>query len=459
MAEAIAALRGARDLPHNLEAEQAVLGAVLIEETAFDQVAPLLKSQDFYLLAHQHIFSAFEELAREAKTIDSVLVQQRLDARGLLGGAVPRELPFALSRGLGTAANVAHYAEVVADLARLRRMMLTAQAVVERGYEAGARVRSFLEEAQQDVFTAAQGSAVETIRPFSEAMAVALDRLEAIHKRALEGLSPITGVPTGLPRLDEVTLGLQPGALVIVAARPSVGKTAFALNVAGHAATRHEKKVAFFSLEMPSDQLALRLLAGEAKLDSERLAKGALARHDWERLAVEGDRLARAQIWFDDAFVLTPVDLRSKCRKLKREGGLDLVIVDYLQLMHAPSERASQSREQEIATISRSLKALAKELSVPVVALSQLNRAVEKRKGERPMLADLRESGAIEQDADIVVFLHRPDAEKDDGSTNFNAEVQDVELILAKHRQGPTDLIPLVFFRKRTFFAEKRREA
>ncbi len=458
MAEAIAALRGARDLPHNLEAEQAVLGAILIEETAFDQVAPLLKPQDFYLLAHQHIYFAFEELAREAKTIDPVLVQQRLDARGLLGGPVPRELPFALSRGLGTAANVAHYGEVVADLARLRRMMLTAQAVVERGYEAGARVRSFLEEAQQDVFSAAQGSAVETLRPFSEAMAVALDRLEAIHKRTLEGLSPVTGVPTGLPRLDELTLGLQPGSLVIVAARPSVGKTAFALNVAGHAATRHEKRVAFFSLEMPSDQLALRLLSGEAKLDSERVAKGALARHDWERLAVEGDRLARAQIWFDDTFVLTPVDLRSKCRKLKREGGLDLVIVDYLQLMHAPSERANQSREQEIASISRSLKALAKELGIPVMALSQLNRAVEKRKGERPMLADLRESGAIEQDADIVVFLHRPESEKDDGGANFNAEVQDVELILAKHRQGPTDLISLVFFRKRTFFAEKRRE-
>ncbi len=459
MAEAIAALRGARDLPHNLEAEQAVLGAVLIEETAFDQVAPLLKSQDFYLLAHQHIFSAFEELAREAKTIDSVLVQQRLDARGLLGGAVPRELPFALSRGLGTAANVAHYAEVVADLARLRRMMLTAQAVVERGYEAGARVRDFLEQSQQEVFTAAQGGTVETLRPFSEAMAVALDRLEAIHKRALEGLSPITGVATGLPRLDELTLGLQPGALTIIAARPSVGKTAFALNVAGHAATRHEKRVAFFSLEMPSDQLALRLLASEAKLDSERVAKGALARHDWERIAVEGDRLARAQIWFDDTFVLTPVDLRSKCRKLKREGGLDLVIVDYLQLMHAPSDRSNQSREQEIATISRSLKALAKELSIPVVAVSQLNRAVEKRRGERPMLADLRESGAIEQDADIVVFLHRPESDKDDGAANFNAEVQDVELIVAKHRQGPTDLIPLVFFRKRTFFAEKKREA
>lgn len=459
MAEAIATLRGARDLPHNFEAEQAVLGAVLIEETAFDQVAPLLRANDFYLLAHQHIYSAFDELAREAKTIDPVLVQQRLDARGLLGAAVPRELPFALSRSLGTAANVVHYAELVSDLARLRRMMLTAQRVVDRGYEAGAHVRDFLEESQQEVYDAAQGSTLETLRPFGEAMGVALDRLEAIHKRALEGLSPITGVPTGLPRLDEVTLGLQPGALTIIAARPSVGKTAFALNIAGHAATRHEKRVAFFSLEMPSDQLALRLLASEAKLDSERVAKGTLARHDWERIAVEGDRLARAQIWFDDAFVLTPVELRSKCRKLKREGGLDLVIVDYLQLMHAPSERANQSREQEIATISRSLKALAKELGVPVVALSQLNRAIEKRKGERPMLADLRESGAIEQDADIVIFLHRPESEKEEGNANFTAEVQDVELILAKHRQGPTDLIPLVFFRKRTFFAEKKREA
>jgi replicative DNA helicase len=452
------ALRGARDLPHNLEAEQAVLGAILIEETAFDQVAALLRPQDFYLLQHQHVYAAFEELAKESKTIDPVLVQQRLDARGLLGAAVPRELPFALARGLGTASNVGHYAQLVSELARLRRMMLTAQSVVERGYEAGARVKDFLEEAQQEVFTAAQGSGVETLRPFSEAMAAALDRLEAIHKRAQEGLSPITGVATGLPWLDDQTLGLQPGTLTIVAARPSVGKTSFALNVASNAATRSEKKVGFFSLEMPADQLALRMLAGEAKLDSERLSKGKLARHDWEKLAVQGDKLMRAQLWFDDTFVLSPVELRSKCRKLKREGGLDLVVIDYLQLMHAPSERASHSREQEIATISRSLKALAKELHVPVVALSQLNRAVEKRKGERPMLADLRESGAIEQDADLVIFLHRPESEKEDGGANFAAEVQDVELILAKHRQGPTGLCPLVFFRKHTFFAEKKRD-
>jgi replicative DNA helicase len=453
------AMRGARDLPHNLEAEQAVLGAILIDDTAFDQVAPLLKPQDFYLLSHQHVFGAFEELAREARTIDAVMVQQRLDARGLLGAAVPRELPFALSAGLGTASNVGHYAGLVSELARLRRMMLTAQMVVERGYEAGAQVKDFLEEAQQSVFNAAQGPGLETLRPFSEAMTQAIDRLEAVHKRVQEGLSPITGIPTGLPELDNKTLGLQPGTLAIVAARPSVGKTALALNIAGNAATRHEKKVAFFSLEMPSDQLALRLLSSEAKLDSERVAKGMLGRYDWEKLAIQSDRLAKAQIWFDDNFVLTPVELRSKCRKLKREGGLDLVVVDYLQLMHAPSQRASQSREQEIATISRSLKALAKELHVPVLALSQLNRSVEKRKGERPMLADLRESGAIEQDADIVIFLHRPEGEKEDGAENFTAEVQDVELILAKHRQGPTGLVPLVFFRKNTFFAEKKREA
>ncbi len=452
------AMPGARDLPNNLEAEQAVLGAVLIEETAFDQVAALLRPQDFYLLAHQHLFAAFEELAKEAKTIDPVLVQQRLDARGLLGGAVPRDLPFALGRGVGTAANVGHYAEVVSELSRLRRMMLTAQSVVERGYESGARVRDFLEEAQQEVFTAAQGTGVETVKPLKEALGLAIDRIEALHKRQLEGLSPITGVSTGLPELDRKTLGLQPGTLVVLAARPSVGKTSLALNVAGHAAVKQEKKVAFFSLEMPAEQLALRMLASEAKLDGERLAEGRLARNDWEKLALHGDKLVRAPVWFDDGFVLTPVELRSKCRKLKREQGLDLVVVDYLQLMHAPSERSSQSREQEIATISRSLKALAKELSVPVLALSQLNRAVEKRKGERPMLADLRESGAIEQDADVVMFLHRPESEREDGSTNFEADVQEIELILAKHRQGPTGLMHLVFFKRQTFFAEKKRD-
>jgi replicative DNA helicase len=456
MAEPVAVMRGARDLPHNLEAEQAVLGAVLLDETAFDQVAALLKADDFYSLPHQHVFAACHELATEGRKVDPVLVQQRIDAKGLLGGQVPRDLVFGLAGAVGTAANVGNYAEVVSELARLRRMMLTAQRVVERGYDAGTGVRDFLEQAQQEVFTAAQGTAIESMKPFAEAMTTALDRLEAIHKRAEEGLSPITGVPTGLSWLDDQTLGLQPGSLVIVAARPSVGKTALALNIAAHAATKAQKKVVFFSLEMPSDQLALRMLASEARLDSERIGKGKLARNDWDRILVQGDKLMGAPIWFDDAFVLSPVELRSKCRKLKRESGLDLVVVDYLQLMHAPSGRASQSREQEIATISRSLKALAKELEVPVVALSQLNRAVEKRKGERPMLADLRESGAIEQDADIVIFLHRPESE--DGEPTMNAEVQEVELILSKHRQGPTGLAPLVFFKRQTLFAEKRRE-
>ncbi|MEI6224312.1 MAG: replicative DNA helicase [Deltaproteobacteria bacterium] len=452
------ALRGVRDLPHNLEAEQAVLGAVLLDETAFDQVAPILKSEDFYALAHQHVFGAFEELAKESRKIDPVLVQQRLDAKGLLGAQVPRELVFGLAASVGSSSNATHYAEAVNELARLRRMMLTAQRVVERGYEAGPRVRDFLEQAQQDVFGAAQGNTLETMKPFAEAMGAALDRLEAIHARAKAGLSHVTGVPTGLPWLDDQTLGLQPGTLCILAARPSVGKTALALNIAAHAATKGEKKVVFFSLEMPSDQLALRLLSSEAKLDSERVSKGKLAQHDWDRIMVQGEKLMGAPIWFDDSFMLSPVELRSKCRKLKRESGLDLVVVDYLQLMHAPSDRASQSREQEIATISRSLKALAKELQVPVVALSQLNRAVEKRKGERPMLADLRESGAIEQDADVVMFLHRPEPEAEGGQDAINSDVQDIELILAKHRQGPTGLMSLVFFRKHTFFAEKKRD-
>jgi replicative DNA helicase len=353
---------------------------------------------------------------------------------------------------------VVHYAEVVAELSRLRRMMLTAQRVVERGYEAGSSVREFLDQASQDVFSAAQGHALETMRPLNEAMSAALDRLEAIQKRAQEGLSHVTGVPTGLPWLDDTMLGLQPGTLVVLAARPSVGKTALALNIASHAATRHGKQVVFFSLEMPSDQLALRILASEAKLDSERLGKGRLNVHDWDRIMLQSEKLMGSRVWFDDTFMLTPVELRSKCRKLKREGGLDLVVVDYLQLMHAPSPRSSQSREQEIATISRSLKALAKELEVPVLALSQLNRAVEKRKGERPMLADLRESGAIEQDADVVMFLHRPEPEKEEGEASLNADTQEVELILAKHRQGPTGLAPLVFFRRHTTFAERRRE-
>jgi replicative DNA helicase len=450
----VAPLRSARDLPHNVEAEQAVLGAILIDENAFDQVAALLKPGDFYLLPHQHIFDICQTLASEAKTIDPVLVMQRLDAKGWLGTAVPRELPLSLARGLGTASNAGHYARVVQDLSRLRNMMLTAQRLVERGYESGGNVQNFLDAAQQDVFGAAAGTGIETLRPIQEPMLQAVDNLEAIQKRVQAGLSPITGVPTGLPTLDKMMLGLQPGALIILAARPSVGKTAFALNIAAQAAVKQGKKVAVFSLEMPSDQLALRMLASEAKLDWRRLSQGMMSKLDWEKVGNHAERISRAALWLDDNFVLSPVELRSKCRKIKREQGLDLVVIDYLQLMHAPSDRGIQSREQEIATISRSLKALSKELQVPVLALSQLNRGVEKRKGEPPMLSDLRESGAIEQDADAVMFLHREDGEEQDGAPVQAGDTQKVQLILAKQRQGPTGKVDLVFFKTNTFFAE-----
>ena len=455
----VSPLRTARDLPHSAEAEQAVLGAILREETAFDQVAALLRPGDFYLLAHQHVYGACEELARESKALDPILVQQRLDAKGLLGAAVPHELPLSLARAIGSASNVAHYARLVHEQSMARRMMLTAQRIVEMGYESGPDVRSFLDAAQQEVFGAAQGASVDTLKKISEPTLRALENLEAVQKRVQAGLSPITGVPTGIQSLDRNTLGLQPGSLVVLAARPSVGKTAFALNVAVHAATRAARKVAFFSLEMPSDQLAMRMLASEGKLDWRRLSQGQLSRHDWDRLATQADRIGAASIWLDDNFVLTPVELRSKCRKLKREnGGLDLVVVDYLQLMHAPSDRHNQSREQEIATISRSLKALAKELECPVLALSQLNRGVEKRKGEPPMLSDLRESGAIEQDADIVLFLHRTDEDSKDAQQGQSlGETLPVQLIIAKQRQGPTGTVDLVFFRTTTFFAEMDR--
>ena len=455
----VSPLRTARDLPHSAEAEQAVLGAILTEETAFDQVAALLRPGDFYLLAHQHVYGACEELARESKVLDPILVQQRLDAKGLLGAAVPHELPLSLARAIGSASNVAHYARLVHEQSMARRMMLTAQRIVEMGYESSPDVRGFLDTAQQEVFGAAQGASIDTLKKISEPTLRALENLEAVQKRVQAGLSPVTGVPTGIQSLDRNTLGLQPGSLVVLAARPSVGKTALALNVAVHAATRAGRKVAFFSLEMPSDQLALRMLASEGKLDWRRLSQGQLSRHDWDRLATQADRIGAASIWLDDNFVLTPVELRSKCRKLKREnGGLDLVVVDYLQLMHAPSDRHNQSREQEIATISRSLKALAKELDCPVLALSQLNRGVEKRKGEAPMLSDLRESGAIEQDADIVLFLHRTDEDSKEAQQGQSfAETLPVQLIIAKQRQGPTGTVDLVFFRTTTFFAEMDR--
>jgi replicative DNA helicase len=449
-------LRPSRDLPHDLEAEQAVLGALLIEETAFDMVADRLKAEDFYLHAHQLVFAACAELAQEKQVIDVVLLHQRLEAKGLLGAAIPRDLPFALAKGIGTAANVRHYAALITDLARVRRVQLVAQAVLARGYEAGASVQEFLETAQQDIYAAAQGGTTDTLRLIQEPMMRAIEAIEATQARVREGKSTVTGVPTGIAGLDQKLLGLQPGALIVLAARPSVGKTAFALNVGTFAATRAEKRVAIFSLEMPSEQLAMRILASEAKLDFWRMTQGLLQNSDWERIMSHGDRIGASRIWLDDNFVLSPVELRAKCRKIKREGGLDLVIVDYLQLMNAPG---AQSREQEIAIISRSLKSLAKELQVPILALSQLNRGVEKRKDGPPMLSDLRESGAIEQDADVVMFLHRPGDEKDADGSAARADVQEIELHVAKQRQGPTGRVDLVFFKANTFFAEKQRGA
>ena len=447
-------LRPARDLPHNVEAEQAVLGAILIEETAFDLVADRLASEDFYLHAHQLVYAACTELAQEKQVIDPVLLHQRLEAKGLLGAAVPRDLPFALAKGLGTAGNVRHYAEVVADLSRVRRVQLTAQAVLARGYEAGASVHEYLETAQQDIFAAAQGGTTDTLRLIQEPMLKAIESIEATQARVREGKSTVTGVPTGITALDHKLLGLQPGALIVLAARPSVGKTALALNVATYAATRAQKRVAIFSLEMPSEQLAMRILAAEAKLDFWRMTQGLLQQPDWDRIMAHGDRVGSSRIWLDDNFVLSPIELRAKCRKIKREGGLDLVVVDYLQLMHAPGV---QSREQEIAVISRSLNSLAKELGVPILALSQLNRGVEKRKDGPPVLSDLRESGAIEQDADVVMFLHRPLDEKEGDGGASRADVQEIELHVAKQRQGPTGRVDLVFFKTNTFFAEKQR--
>jgi replicative DNA helicase len=448
-------LRPTRDLPHNLEAEQAVLGALLIEENAFDLVADRLKSEDFYLQAHQLVFTACAELAQEKQVIDPVLLHQRLEAKGFLGAAVPRDLPFALAKGLGTASNVRHYAGIVAELARVRRVQLVAQAVLARGYDAGATVQEYLETSQQEIFAAAQGGTTETLRLIHEPMLKAIETIDATQARVRAGESTITGVPTGIDGLDKKLLGLQPGALIVLAARPSVGKTAFALNIGAYAATKAQKRVAIFSLEMPSEQLAMRILAAEAKLDFWRMTQGLLQQSDWDRIMAHGDRIGSSRIWLDDNFVLSPVELRAKCRKIKREGGLDLVIVDYLQLMNAPG---AQSREQEIAIISRSLKSLAKELEVPIMALSQLNRSVEKRKGDPPMLSDLRESGAIEQDADVVMFLHRPgDDRGEDGGQAQKSDVQEIELHIAKQRQGPTGMVELVFFKTNTFFAEKQR--
>lgn len=433
--------------PHSIEAEEGVLGGVLVDNGSVDTVVEILSPDDFYREAHRKVMEAFLHLHQRGESIDLITVSEHLKGRNELEGVGGAAFLAELTERVPTAANIAQYARIVKDKAILRALVTTMNAFSVRGYQAPGDVAAFVDEAEQKIYEIAERRARESLVHVGKIVVESMNAVAQLYEKR----EFVTGVPTGFIDLDRKTAGLQPGDLIIIAGRPSMGKTAFALNIAQYAAQESSHAVAIFSLEMGKEQLVFRMLCSDAHVDQSKVRAGFAAERDYPKLAIAADRLAEAPIYIDDTPGLGIMELRAKARRLSRKQGVDLglVIVDYLQLMRGPS---TDSREQEISAISRSLKALAKELQVPVVALSQLNRQVESRADKRPVMADLRESGAIEQDADVIMFLYR-----DWVYDQKNADERDAELIIGKQRNGPTGIVPLSFFAEYTRF-ENRSE-
>ena len=433
----------ARVPPHSVEAEQALLGAVLFKSTALPLVVDIVRPGDFYLPAHQLIFSAFMDLYRKNHPVDLVTVMEALRAAGNLEKAGGAGYLADLSNTMLTAANVENYAQLVRDRALQRGLIDACADIIGKSY-AAADVESLLDESEQAVMAVSGRAGDKVFATSNELVNAAFDRLQA----RVDGGDSLTGVDTGYARLNDMTAGFQASDLIIVAARPSVGKTALALNFCLHAA-KQGVPVGVFSLEMSREQLITRMMSIEAKVALSKLRRYDLNDDDWERLQTRLDGLAAAPIYIDDSAALTTLELRARARRLHAQHGLGLIVIDYLQLMR--SARRTDSRELEISDISRSLKALAKELNVPVMALAQLNRKVEERTDKRPMLSDLRESGAIEQDADVILFLYRDAVynKRDDNPRKCEAEV-----IIGKQRNGPTGVCGLAYLAEYTAFEE-----
>ncbi len=434
--------------PQNAEAEQSVLGAILLDNQALNNVLEVLEAKNFYSEGHRKIFSAIIELSDRNEPTDLITLTNILKNKKQLdsvGGAV---YLASLVDNVPSAANVSHYAKIVKEKAVLRQLIGTATGILKNSYEAGTDVDQVLDEAEHAIFEISENK----IRPsFYQLKNIIKDSFKTIE-RLYENKNLITGVPTGFERLDDLTSGLQKSDLIIIAGRPSMGKTAFALNLASHAAVEMGLPVAIFSLEMAKEQLALRMLAADAKVDSQRLRRGLVGETDWPKLTTAASRLSEAPIFIDDTPAITVLEMKAKARRLKAENGLELVVLDYLQLMRAGGRK--DSREQEISEISRSLKALAKELNVPVIALSQLNRKVEDRTNRRPQMADLRESGAIEQDADVIAFIYRDEVYN---KSEDNPEKGIAEIIIGKQRNGPVGTVKVAFLEKYTSFEQLAR--
>ena len=421
--------------PHNEEAEQAVLSGVFLRPDLLQELVDQLRPVDFYVPAHRIIFGAFVALCEQNTPVDEVTVFDWLVSHSQLEAAGGAAYLGELSRAVVSGANAVHWAKIVRDKAMQRALIDTSAQIISNCYDASKDVPTLLDESERAIFSISERANSKTFASSSELVRSVFDELLARYNNK----SVTTGVPTGYMMLDRMTAGLQPTDLIILAARPSMGKTAFALNVAMRAALSGGATVAIFSLEMSKESLMDRMLCAWGRVELSRVRRGFLEDDDWAKLSASADALSQAKIFIDDTAGLTPLALRARCRRLKAEHGLDLVMVDYLQLMHSSR---NDSRELEISDISRNLKALAKELKVPVIALSQLNRKVEERTDKRPVLSDLRESGAIEQDADLIMFIHREDAynKKDDHPKTGIAEI-----IIGKHRNGPTGTVKLAY--------------
>jgi replicative DNA helicase len=428
--------------PHSIEAEQAVLGGLMLDNAAWDHIADRVSEDDFYLADHRAVFRAVRELADKNQPFDVITLSDWLTQRSTLSDPSALAYLGTLARDTPSAANIRAYADIVRERSVLRQLITIGTQICDSAFNPEDRdCKTLLDEAEQRVFQIAEQGASSGFKNIKGLLKSAVERIDSLFEKN----DPITGIATGFNDFDERTAGLQAGDLVIVAGRPSMGKTSFAMNIAEYAALKQKAAVAIFSMEMPGEQIAMRMLASLGRIDQHRLRIGKLLDEDWPRLANAVSLLTETALFIDDSAALTPTELRARARRLKREQGLDLIIVDYLQLMRVSG--TSENRATEISEISRGLKALAKELQVPIVALSQLNRSLEQRPNKRPVMSDLRESGAIEQDADLIAFIYRDEVYNKDSEHKGTAEI-----IIAKQRNGPIGDVTLTFLGQYTKF-------
>ena len=429
--------------PHDIEAEQAVIGSMLTDKEAVSSSIEVLKEEDFYREDNRLIYSAMLNLYNRAEPIDLITVKSELETMGKFEQVGGFEYLADLPEKVPTTANAEKYIKIVEEKSTLRRLIKTANEIIELGYDQSEEVEDIMEGAEKKIFNIMQEKNQKGYSPIKDVLVESFTKLEELYNRKQH----ITGVPSGFTDLDYRTAGFHGSELILIAARPAMGKTAFALNIATNAAVKSKVPVAVFSLEMSKEQLVNRILCSESMVDSNKVRTGKLEEDDWTKLAGSIGPLSEANIYIDDTPGISITEIRAKCRKLKLEKDIGLVVIDYLQLIQGSNNKRNGSREQEISEISRSLKILAKELDVPVIALSQLSRAAEQRPDHRPMLSDLRESGAIEQDADIVMFLYRDDY------YNQDSEKKDIaEVIIAKHRGGSTGTVELLWLGSYTKF-------